>query len=200
MKKKLVESFFKYRNKQKTFIKKIDKMYPNDEEIKKYLAKYDSNLDKDKEVKTYLVTILRRFGHLIRWFPFQRIRCFFYWIFRDKKPSEWLTEYDGKLVEILVFVDIIIGLLSIFCYRWLIGSVLILGLSIWAVIRISDIFVYQIYAIKVTGTSGLKSPSRMIALVLFNLFEIILWFAFFYMIFNDSFDYAKMTSSQNESI
>jgi hypothetical protein len=144
-------------------------------------------LDEDGEIKTILVIIFHWFGHLIRWFPFQIIRSCYYW---NPKKSKDAKINDSNITEILIIVDLVLGLVLILSYQWLtsinlIGSVIIGIFFIWAILRIGDIFVYQIYAIKVT--EKLISPIRTVALVLFNLFEIILWFAFFYLIFQDSF-------------
>lgn len=108
-----------------------------------------------------------------------------YWIFKTKdKRKLW--------IEIFVIFDIFFA----FVWIWLLDILSPIGCLTWLPIslviicvcyRIVEIIFYQFFALLVTIEETLRSPERMLALLILNYFEIIFWFAFFYRISYDLF-------------
>lgn len=94
-----------------------------------------------------------------------------------------LKEKTGSLLEELILLNILIGLSLIGLNsefnipQWILNCFII-----YAFVRIADIIIYQLYAIKVSTPNTVTSPSRIVFLIFLNYFEIIIWFAFFYQI------------------
>jgi len=121
-----------------------------------------------------------------------------YWIFKTKdKRKLW--------IDIVVIFDIFFA----FVWIWLLDILSPIGGLTWLPIsvvilcvcyRIVEIIFYQFYALLVTREETLRSPERLLVLLILNYFEIIFWFAFFYRISYDLFLIGKGVNISLNSI
>lgn len=146
-----------------------------------------------EDIKTIFVIIYNFIIELRHYFPIQFI---IHWYNRNYNTSanntyEKRIIHEGNLQEILILGYIVLGLFVVWLnpknyIPW--GTVNFL--VIFAIVRVMDIIVYQMYAIKASKPNTVKSPVRIISLTFINYFEIIVWFAFFYQVvskFDSSF-------------
>jgi hypothetical protein len=155
--------------------------------IKKYTETKMETSKVVKDVPTIFVKIYDCIISLRNYFPIQFLIL---WYHRHSKVKERekLIVCEGNIVELLIFGDILLGLVTV-CLnsKDYIPLGIINFLLIVAIVRITDIIIYQMFAIRVSKPSNVKSIVRIIFLIFVNYIEIIIWFAFFYQ-FMSKFD------------
>lgn len=124
-----------------------------------------------------------------------RIIC---WKFKnDDKRSFWI---DIVVIFDIFFAFVWIWLLDILSPIGCLMRLTILVVIICVCYRIVEIIFYQLFALLFTREENLRSPERMLVLLILNYFEIILWFAFFYRVSYDLFFIRKGVNISLNSI
>lgn len=153
------------------------------------------NSIEENETNTIFVRVINRIITFRNYFPFQLVESHFIKSWKKKKfTQKEIKKKDGTLIEIMIFLDIAIGFFSLlllpFFRNYNLYPILYILIFIGS-LRIVDIIIYNIYAIKIATLKNVKSTIRILFLAIFNLIEIIVWFAFFYMINQNAFKSAS---------
>lgn len=157
-----------------------------------------------EDIKTIFVIFYNFIIKLSNYFPIQFI---IHWYNRNYNTSanntyEKRIIHEGNLLEILILGDILFGFSVVILNSKIdIPQGVVYFLVIFAIVRVIDIIIYQMFAIKASKPNTVKSPVRIIFLTFINYFEIIVWFAFFYQVvskFDSSF--IKISHSISDSL
>ncbi|MCX6664238.1 MAG: hypothetical protein NTZ75_08335 [Euryarchaeota archaeon] len=157
-----------------------------------------------EDIKTNFVIIYNFIIKLSDYFPIQFI---IHWYNRNYNTSanntyEKRIIHEGNLLEILILGDILFGFSVVILNSKIdIPQGVVYFLVIFAIVRVMDIIIYQMFAIKASKPNTVKSPVRIIFLTFINYFEIIVWFAFFYQVVSkvDS-SFIKISHSISDSL